>query len=339
MDEAMRKDVSVFLFIVYLSPLFFGGDVLAQYRTGPFAPPVGQSGTKAMNKDSSAFAAWASDCNVRRGPQDSSDLSKGYASAGSPSNASGPADGSSVVSLGDRGSATLEFDVVLQNGPGFDFAVFENSFDDSFLELAFVEVSSNGSDFVRFPAVSLTDTSSQVGSFGSLDATNLYNLAGKYRGGYGTPFDLQELSDSSAVNIDSITHVRIVDAIGCIQDDHATYDSNGRAVNDPWPTAFSSSGFDLDAVGVINTRTNTSVASKREKAPRIHYDQAQRAVQVKGLHGERTVELYDSSGKLCSAWSDQQQERFSLPSAIDQGVHILRVKTEGKLHVRKLLIR
>jgi len=81
------------------------------------------------------------------------------ASFGDESEALGVAEGNSVdvLSLGDMGQATLTFDVEIEDGEGWDFAVFENSLDDTFLELAFVEVSSDGEDFYLFPAVSLTD--------------------------------------------------------------------------------------------------------------------------------------------------------------------------------------
>jgi len=51
-----------------------------------------------------------------------------------------------IVSLGDSGVADVTFAGAIYNGPGADFAVFENGFlnatNDSlaFLELAFVEV-------------------------------------------------------------------------------------------------------------------------------------------------------------------------------------------------------
>jgi len=217
-----------------------------------FAPPAGQSGTTAMHSDSSAFVAWASDCELSRGLQDISDFNLGYVSTGDSTMASGIADGTGVVSLGDGGSAVLTFQVPITNGTGWDFAVFENSFSDTFLELAFVEVSSDGINFVRFPATSLTQDSVQVGSFGLLDATKIDNLAGKYRALYGTPFDLEELADHSELDINTITHVRIIDVVGCIQDEYARYDQPGNKINDPWPTPFESGGFDLDAVGVIN---------------------------------------------------------------------------------------
>src|SRR5262249_31074103 len=132
-------------------------------------------------------------------------------------------------------------------------AVFENGFADGFLELAFVEVSTNGADFARFPAVSLTPTATQIGSFGTLDATNLNNLAGKYRAGFGTPFDLSVVAGlSPAVDVAAIHFVRIIDVVGSINPALATHDSLGNAINDPYPTAFASGGFDLDAVGAIH---------------------------------------------------------------------------------------
>lgn len=226
--------------------LLSGSAALAQY-----APAVGNPGTSAIYKDSSVFVNWATGCNVVRGYMDISNTSVGYASAGDSSMALGIAGSNGIVSLGDSGYATMTFQHPIADGPGWDFAVFENSFNDDFLELGFVEVSSDGEIFFRFPAHSLTDTTVQTGSFGSTDATKINNLAGKYRAMYGTPFDLSELSDQAGLNIMQITHVRIVDVIGNVSPQYATRDTANNPVNDPWPTAFSSGGFDLDAVGVI----------------------------------------------------------------------------------------
>src|SRR5262245_4587556 len=80
----------------------------------------------------------------------------------------GTADGA-IVSRGDltvplidagtpSGRITLSFDVPIMNGPSWDVLVFENAaalFTPPFVfgELAYVEVSSNGIDFARFPSV------------------------------------------------------------------------------------------------------------------------------------------------------------------------------------------
>jgi hypothetical protein len=221
-----------------------------------YPPAAGQTGSTAMFKDSSAFIAWASGFIVERGYQNISDTSLGLATTGDGSMALGNAGTNGVVSLGDKGSATLTFDWPVINGNSWDFAVFENSFDDYFLELAFVEVSSDGINFYRFPSSSLTDTSIQVTTFDSLDATKINNLAGKYRGLYGTPFDLDELKNEAGLDVNHITHIKITDVGGCIQTPYASYDSDGRKINDPWPTPFASGGFDLDAVGVIWNTTN-----------------------------------------------------------------------------------
>ena len=158
-----------------------------------------------------------------------------------------------VVSLGRGGSITLLFDPPIRNGEGYDLAVFENSFSDSFLELAWVEVSSNGVDFFRFYNISLTQ--SAVNSYGNIDPTDVTGLAGKYCRGYGTPFDLEQLtithSNLNNLDLNRISHVKIIDILG----DGSHYDSitsgNGpNPIYDPYPTS-GSAGFDLDAVAAL----------------------------------------------------------------------------------------
>jgi len=225
---------------------------------GPYAPPAGESNSTAIYMDDPNFTAWATGVTVQRGYVKIDEPELGYVSYGNDANALGMADGDlyGVVSLGDGGDATVTFANPIANGPGYDFAVFENAFDDTFLELAFVEVSSDGINFFGFDSVSLTQTDTQVGGFGMLETTDLHNFAGKYRQGYGTPFDLEELADVNVLlDANGITHVRIIDAVGCIQDEYARYDSLGNKINAPWPTPFATGGFDLDAVGVIHEKT------------------------------------------------------------------------------------
>lgn len=231
-----------------------------------FPPPAGQAGSTAIHKDSSVFVGWATNCEVARGYMNIENPSLGYASFGNDAIATGPASGTttSVISLGDGGTATLTFASTIINGPGPDFAVFENGLSDTFLEIGFVEVSSDGEYFVRFPAISEIQTSTQVGGFGSVDCRYIHNFAGKYRVGYGTPFDLEDLIDSTGIDINAITHVRIVDVIGSIDPQYATYDSQGSIVNNLHPTPFESSGFDLDGVGVINAGELSIETSKLE---------------------------------------------------------------------------
>lgn len=219
-----------------------------------FCGAVGTEGCTAIRFDSSIVAAWATGCTIVRGPVDITDPDGPKVHYGTDDAGIGPASTSTTdaVSLGDGGTATLTFAEPIRNIVGPDFAVFENSFDDHFLELAFVEVSSDGEHFVRFRASSLTQTETQLS--GNLDPTLLNNLAGKYRVGYGTPFDLEELRGSEGLDIDRVTHVRLVDVVGTIDPQYATRDYKGRIVNDPWPTRdtiWASGGFDLTGVAVL----------------------------------------------------------------------------------------
>lgn len=224
-----------------------------------FAPAAGKPGSTALRHDSSCFKAWATSAQIFRGYKDISNPDSGFASVGDSLSATGPAMTGGVVSLGDGGWAVLEFMYPIKDGPGWDFAVFENSFLDSFLELAFVEVSTDGKKYVRFPSESLSDTVNQCGPFGSTRPEKVNNLAGKYIVGYGTPFDLSELKDSSGIDIMNIRFVKVVDVVGCLNPIYARHDVKGRKINDPWPTPFPSSGFDLDAVGVIHQDNSAAV--------------------------------------------------------------------------------
>ncbi len=229
---------------------------------GTFDPQVGQPGSLGIIDTSPSFVEWASSvASFNRGPENISNPGLGLASQGVPANGLGSPVGAltRTVSLGDGGSITVGFDKPITNGPGPDFAVFENGFTSgapglAFLELGLVSVSSDGINFFTFPAVSETQTTTQVnGISGLLDASNLCDLAGKYISGYGTGFDLSELANvSPLLNVNDITAVRVTDVVGSINPQYGTKDSLGNLINDPFPSPFASSGFDLNAVGVIN---------------------------------------------------------------------------------------
>lgn len=242
MKEFLRYKRSLIFYLL----LFFTIPVLAQ-----FAPAAGVQGTTAIHKDSSSFVNWATTCSVTLGPEDISNPQSNTVTTGNSTMTIG-FPGNGIVSLGDGGFATLTFEREIVNGPGWDFAVFENSFSDDFLELGYVEVSSNGFDFVRFPATSYTQDTLQIDAFGSVNAEKINNLAGKYKANYGTPFDLEELINEPLIDVNAISHVKIIDVIGSVNANYCSYDIYNNKINDPWPTPFPSSGFDLDAVGVIN---------------------------------------------------------------------------------------
>lgn len=219
-----------------------------------YAPAPGLFGSTAIAKDSSCFVAWATGVQVTRGSIDISTPTMMFATFGQESYALGTAegDGTSVVSLGDSGVAIVTFASPITNEVGPDFAIFENGFTDDYMEFAHVEVSSDGVNFVRFPSHSESPVVVQLDNFMFGDCRMVNNLAGKYRQGFGTPFDLEELTGNLVLDVNAITHVKLIDVIGSISAGIGTTDAFGNMINDPFPTPFESCGFDLDAVGVIH---------------------------------------------------------------------------------------
>ncbi|MBQ6306099.1 MAG: T9SS type A sorting domain-containing protein [Bacteroidales bacterium] len=304
-----------------------------------FAPAQDQPGTTAMHADSSAFVAWATGCTVERGPMRIDKPENGLASYGADSLALGVPGGTyDVVSLGDGGTAILTFESPIYNGEGPDFAVFENGFanavnpDTWALELGFVEVSSDGVNFFRFPAVTYVQTETQLGNAGSIVPAQLHNFASKYGAFYGTPFDLDEVEDNELLDKNRITHIRIVDVVGNIDPEYATKDSEGHIVNDPWPTAFASSGFDLDAVGVIHDIAHNDVPENAEESIAVYPNPVRDRLMVKA-ENLQSVEIYNLVG---------QQVLVSTSDVVDmgvlnQGIYFARINADGKTVTKRVV--
>ena len=119
--------------------------------------------------------------------------------------------------------------------------------------------------------------------------------------GYGTPFDLDELRDSTDVDINSITHVRVIDVVGSIDPQYGTYDAFGHLINDPFPTITHSAGFDLDGVAVMNTTLgiNKVQASALSLYPNPANPSA--IVTFEAQAQPTTAILYDMTGRATTA--------------------------------------
>lgn len=258
-----------------------------------YAPEPGQPGTTAIHKDSSLIQYWGDSVTVIRGYLNISNTALGYATYGVEDDALGSADGAAVVSLGDGGEALYFFEYPVSDGPGPDFAIFENGFIDHYMELAFVEVSSDGVNFFRFDAISEIPTDTQLTNFSTSNCAYIHNLAGKYRMEYGTPFDLEELQGIPGLDINSISHIKIIDVVGSIDANWGSMDSQGTIINDPFPTEFESCGFDLDAIGVINSQylSIESVSDVLTVYPNPFNDKL-------NIVGNGMVIIYDARGNM-----------------------------------------
>ena len=229
--------------------------MLAGWPGVGLAGPYSDGISDGVAHDDAGILGWATGCTGWR---------PSYVDFGKWSDTVGPAPAvtNDVVSFGDGGYAVATFDLLIADGPGADFGVFENSLkvgSNIFAELGFVEVSSDGQNYVRFPSHYITadESEPEVGAFEPMDVTNMHNLAGKHVNNetmwLGTPFDLADLLDdpavqSGVVDLGGISRVKIIDVVG----DGSTFDSQGNPIYDPYPTGFGSGGFDLDAVAILN---------------------------------------------------------------------------------------
>ena len=175
-----------------------------------------------------------------------------------------------VLSLGKNGDITFGFDIKIINGDGPDFIVFENPIyimnqpGKVFGELLYVEVSTDGINFTRFPSIS---TTTQPGSIYPDDVENLAGVNPVYSNvdtnnidpfdpdvSGGDPFDLDDLIDhplvlSGDVDLNDINYIRLIDIVG----DGSSYDSIGNPIYD---SISMDNGADIDAVSIINYEVN-----------------------------------------------------------------------------------
>ncbi len=327
----------------YTFLIIFICSIISSIFAQNYPPAVGYHGNNAIHKDSSIIIDWSSGVEIYRSYMNIENHNIGFATFGYPENTIGKAD-ASVLSLGDGGYAVFNFNIDIVNGAGDDFVVFENGFFENdtsefaFLELAFVEVSSDGIEFVRFPAVSELQTKIQIAGFGYINARYINNLAGKYTLFYGTPFNLDDIKNITAgttVDINKITHIKIIDVIGNIDDNYASYDSRGNKINDPYPTEFESGGFDLDAVGVINNKNN-SFFSKNEELKiyqNISSDKIYFEIKNDIIY---EIIIYSANGSIAKHIKNPEDNNIDI-NEIKTGLYIIKFLGNKNSYFRKII--
>ncbi len=322
--------------------------IICFYGFAQFEPAAGIIGSNAIHKDSSIIKSWATNCQLSRGYIKFSDTLITFTQNGKTSNKAFfgdenspigyPKDINDAVSLGDGGFAILKFAQIISDADGYDFVVFENGLKAQFtpfqyfLELAFVEVSSNGIDFVRFSAISNSQTETQISTYGQLNPENLHNFAGKYIVDYGTPFDLNELKDSTKIDINNITQIKIIDVIGSINDNYCSYDENGNKINDPYPTPFWTCGFDLAGIGLINSKLVLSENEFSKTFPNPFID-------ILNIYCSQNAEFYifDINGQIIkkdNLINGNNQFNFN---SLTKGLYIIKIISDNKSETLKII--
>lgn len=322
----MKKTLFTLSFIVFIVSL-----AKSQYE-----PAAGKPGSTAIFRDSSIFVNWANNCKIIRGWKNIAQKDSGFASIGDSISATGKAGETGTVSLGDSGIALCTFPIPITDGNGWDFAVFENAFDDSYLELAFVEISSDGIRYFRFPCHSLSDTAIQTESFGLTNPEKINNLAGKYRSGYGTPFDISQIADYKDLDKNNIKYVKIVDVVGSLNSKYASFDTAMRKINDPYPTPFASGGFDLDAIGVINQISlDIKTISKNKISVLAANPISENQNLIINGNEKLSIMIYDSKGDIHNILASEENSKTINYIELPTGLFFIKITNKESSIVYK----
>ena len=193
---------------------------------------------------------------------------------------------SDVCILGEGGSIVLGFEGenCIYDGTGYDFIVFENAFQTLetedpydptglyFAELMYVEVSTDGQTWARFPTLTTNTEAIHASESGGVDPSQYSGFAGVHpvyanvnTNGIdpfdpavagGDAFDLALLADdpdvlSGTVDLNNIRYVRLIDVVG----DGSALDSQGNPIYDAYAydgDPVTINGADADALAVVN---------------------------------------------------------------------------------------
>jgi hypothetical protein len=178
----------------------------------------------------------------------------------------------------------------------------------------------------------------QIDNFTYADARFYHNLAGKYIAGYGTPFDLEELKDTPGLDVTHITHVRIVDVIGAIDPLYASHDHAGNIINDPYPSAFPSGGFDLSGVGVINSNLPPTTIPEllNTLQVKVYPNPASEMINiVSASNGPLHYKLTDISGRKVSEGEMRNNTSIHIGKQAP-GLYLLHISNEEAYRIIKI---
>jgi len=253
-----------------------------------------------------------------------------------------------VLALGHGASITITFGGSVPYGPAGNFAVFGNAFLDMssalagrgggtnhvyynsgtnlvpvargynfiWTKLAFVDVSSDDTNWARFPATYLnTDllfeatVPDSTQHWISQDPTMIDGLAGKTVLQYGTPFSLAVLTNnpsvlSGAVNLNNVRYIRFTDVIG----GGSTTDQFGNAIYSPYydgtqlPALVAApdsatDGFCLRGVATLVVPTPTVTG--------VQLAQARFLIGVSGLISSQTYAVQTTTNLINASWTNE----------------------------------
>jgi hypothetical protein len=132
----------------------------------------------------------------------------------------------------------------------------------------------------------------------------------------------------------------VVDVVGSLQSPYTQLDAAGNKINDPWPTPFPSSGFDLDALGIIHQNTTITYSSTAENLSFNLYPNPAKKNDAIFIEGTAcltagSIKVTDISGKV------HIQELFHSStqlSGLNTGLYFVHITTDAGTTVKRLVV-
>ena len=137
--------------------------------------------------------------------------------------------------------------------------------------------------------------------------------------------------------------MKIIDVIGSIDSNFCNYDQYLNKINDPFPTPFPSSGFDLDAVGVINQGPLNIILENSENIlENFRVINGMVVFDLKSVQkADFKVEIFDLSGKII--FQKNYKNNLEATQNIDiqsfkNGIYLIKISTQSQSITQKFVL-
>ena len=137
--------------------------------------------------------------------------------------------------------------------------------------------------------------------------------------------------------------MKIIDVIGSIDSNFCNYDQYLNKINDPFPTPFPSSGFDLDAVGVINQGPLNIILENSENIlENFRVINGMVVFDLKSVQkADFKVEIFDLSGKII--FQKNFKNNLEATQNIDiqsfkNGIYLFKISTQSQSITQKFVL-
>jgi hypothetical protein len=119
---------------------------------------------------------------------------------------------------------------------------------------------------------------------------------------------------------------------------YATRDNAGRIINDPFPTPYPSSGFDIDAVGIIHALGYTSIEDVTSNAIKVFPTllQEEKKIQLTGIQTVNDIRILDMQGRLVPY--TREGETIILEDSIEDGIYFLQIEKNNNRYTYKITV-